>query len=121
MNNEDSSNLLKQTEVYLQKSKAILAAMEAERRKEDELENLPPEVYLRARKLRQQGKFKRKIVKRTPRDMEWDTAELDCGHQTEVIDRLTDSDLHECHECLNAWLRRKGKKTKAKGSHGPRQ
>lgn len=87
----------------------MLAEMKAEQKKRDEIEALPPEVLLRARELRKKDKFKRRIVKRTPKNLDWDTVEFDCGHKADTFEHSDDT-TRECRECLEAWLRRHGKK-----------
>ena len=87
----------------------MLAEMNAEQKKREEIEARPPEVFLRARELRKKGKFERRIAKRTPKNLYWDTVEFECGHKTEIFEHST-STKRECSECLEAWLRRHGKK-----------
>jgi hypothetical protein len=68
------------------------------------LQNIPPPVILRCRELQKQGHFKRRIVKRTPRDIEIDLAELECGHSWRMFG-WSDNELVECPECRNEWLK----------------
>jgi len=110
----DIKKLLQQVKSNSQKLDRELAEMQAERKKREELKKLAPEVYLKARQLRDAGKFKRRVVKRTPKDMQWDVIELDCGHKTEHIESLMicklDHDSENCEQCIENWLRRNGKK-----------
>jgi hypothetical protein len=90
----------------------MLAEMKAEQKKREEIEALPPKVFLRARELRKKGKFERRIAKRKPKNMDWDMVEFECGHRAEIFEHSTDTTL-ECSECLEAWLRRRGKEAAA--------
>ena len=90
----------------------MLAEMKAEQKKREQIEALPPEVFLRARELRKEGKFERRIVKRAPKNLDWDTVEFECGHKADIFEHSTDT-KRECSECLEAWLRRHGKKAAA--------
>src|SRR5215470_19438065 len=100
---------LRGTEVGTDRLSTMLAEMKAEQKKREEIEALPPETLLRVRELRKKGKFERRIAKRTPKNLDWDTVEFECGHKTEIFEYLTGTKL-ECSECLEAWLRRHGKK-----------
>jgi hypothetical protein len=91
--------------------KARVAEMDARERKRQELENLPLEVILRARELSLKNKFRRSIVKATPKNFDTDAVELDCGHTTSTFFR-SDDPTRECRECLEAWLRRNGRRAR---------
>lgn len=90
----------------------MLAEMEAQKKREV-IEAPPPEVFLRARELRKKGKFKRRIVKRTPKNLDWDTVEFECGHKTDIFEQSADTP-RECSQCLDSWLRRHGKRSAAR-------
>ena len=92
--------------------RARLAELEKAETKRKEIATLPPEVFLRARKLRKKRKFKRGIVKREPLDLDWDAVQLECGHKTKIFEQ-SNSEPRECSECLEAWLQRQRKKAKA--------
>jgi hypothetical protein len=72
----------------------------------------PPELILKARELSKAGKFKRRIVKRTPVSMHTDSAELECGHTAQTVFSWDDRDMRDCVECENNWLKRHAKKPK---------
>jgi hypothetical protein len=83
----------------------------AERQEALRAPQLPPEVILRARQLEKKGKFTKKIVKRTPVDMRWDSAELECGHRVSVFASSGETGS-PCGECTEAWLLRQARKAK---------
>jgi hypothetical protein len=98
----------------------IFGKLTAEREKRRAIETLPGEVLLHARKLRKEGKFERRIVKRAPKNMDWDTVELECGHEIRVLESSApDAAALECSECIEARLLRNGKKTQ-KGKRSDR-
>jgi hypothetical protein len=72
----------------------------------------PTDLILKARELAKSGKFKKRIIKRTPVDIDTDSAELECGHTTRVFFTCDDHDTRECLECRNNWLKRHAKKAK---------
>jgi hypothetical protein len=105
---DDGSGL----DAVLAKLKTEQAKSKAEQKKREEIAALPPEVFLRARELRKKGKFERQIAKRSPKNLDCDTVELECGHKTAIFEHSTGT-THECSDCLEAWLRRQGKKAAA--------
>jgi len=70
----------------------------------------PTDLILKARELSKSGKFKKRIVKRTPVDIDTDSAVLECGHTTRVFFTGDDPDTRECVECRHNWLKRHAKK-----------
>jgi hypothetical protein len=72
---------------------------------------MPPQVILRARQLEKKGKFTKPIVKRTPLDMRWDSAELECGHPIRIFGSSEEAS-NTCRECTEAWLLRQARKAK---------
>ncbi len=62
-----------------------------------------PAVLERGRAQSRKGAFQRRIVERTPRDVWFDHAKLECGHQGPVLSRHT-GDKDTCYDCMEAWL-----------------
>jgi hypothetical protein len=68
--------------------------------------------FLRARELRKKDKFERRIAKRTPKNVDRDTVEFECGYKTEIFEDSTGR-KRECTECLEVWLLRQARKAAA--------
>jgi hypothetical protein len=88
-----------------------LERMNADKKRREALESLPPAVILRARDLDKKKKFHRKVVKRTPKDFHHDTLELECGHTLPVFS-TSDSELRQCGDCIERWLLRRAPRPK---------
>jgi hypothetical protein len=83
------------------------------------LKNLPPEVILEAREMRERGAFRKKIVKRRPKDLDWDVVELECGHRTQTIAKHTpDGAFEECKTCIESWMLEAGGKKQSEEETG---
>jgi|SRR5215471_1086134 len=92
----------------------LVAEQRAERALREEMDNLPPEVILRARELDKKKKFHRAVAKRVPRDVARDTLHLECGHTHSVFHPDSGNEPRRCSECLDRWLLRESRKLKKK-------
>jgi hypothetical protein len=107
----EAEKLLKRVRAIANSDKKLQAGFDARERKRKELENLPLEVIRRARELSMKNKFRRRIVKATPKNFDTDIVELECGHTTSIFFG-SDEPTRECRECLDAWLRRNARRAR---------
>jgi hypothetical protein len=62
------------------------------------------EAILEARRKDKAGEFRRRIVKRTPKDINLNDLELECGHRSvEWANRPAEYD-NGCLDCVNQWI-----------------
>ena len=65
----------------------------------------PGERIAEARRLRQQGTFRRRIIERIPKDIQFDVLKLECGHQTGLLATIDAEDgTINCNDCAQKWL-----------------
>jgi hypothetical protein len=66
--------------------------------------NYPVELLARAREMRESGAFNRRIIERTPDDLDFDRLQLECGHAAYIFGSLK-FDSIDCSECVNRWMK----------------
>jgi hypothetical protein len=73
-----------------------------------------PEIIIRARLRYKAGEFKRKILSRKPLELFWDTAILECGHESLVgFDGLIGKEEStNCMRCFDKWIDEQKKQAK---------
>lgn len=101
------------TEDNLRETERLLNQLQADQKRREALDNLPPKLILKARELSKKGEFKRRVVERTPKNFDSDTLKLECGHAIESGTYRSDDTIQEiCHDCLERWLLNGGKRGK---------
>jgi hypothetical protein len=66
-----------------------------------------PDTVMAQRQLYADGEFRRRWLRRSPRDLNWDRLDLECGHWASHMARypLDPDELVECHDCAREYLK----------------
>lgn len=71
----------------------------------------PTAAILKTREADQRGEFQRRIIARTPYEVDTDRIELECGHTPLMIVTPFSSQLRlNCRRCRNEYLKRESEK-----------
>lgn len=64
-----------------------------------------PERIERAREMLASGKFRRKVISRSAKDLHFDSLKLECGHESGLMAGMKEVVNIDCHKCAEEWLK----------------